>query len=231
MVRSTLDDGPNLRFQETETWKATYPGSGTLSDSRHCAFCSRALAGSSFGRKSSVFGGWMVLRLANFGAPMQNGFCQNGFRDWQSRGTKQIENPGRPRGARGPATVARAERSYQEQLRKQKPPSGFFSSWCVQLQAKSFPVASWQGQVRVLLTDLRYLASISTVNSMLCCSEILRICIMLLVRAAMHPEADVDFCFLCVDVSSCSTAKQHVMSLARAENLPESLACQMLVPN
>jgi hypothetical protein len=128
---------------------------------------------------------------------MQNGFRQNGFCDWQNRGMKQIENPGRPRGARGPAAVARAERSDQEQLRKQcKATQRFFFVVVCATAGESFPVASWQGQVRVLLTDLRYLASISTVNSMLCCSEILHTCIMLLVRAAMQPEADVEWSFL-----------------------------------
>jgi hypothetical protein len=73
---------------------------------------------------------------------MQNGFRQNGFCDWQNRGMKQIENPGRPRGARGPAAVARAERSDQEQLRKQCKATQrfFFVVVCVQLQANPFPL-------------------------------------------------------------------------------------------
>jgi hypothetical protein len=73
-------------FQETEAirWQATYPASGTLSNSRHCAFLlARVLAGIDVGRRLSVLGGWWFSSSANFGGlPMQ----RNGFCDWQSRG-------------------------------------------------------------------------------------------------------------------------------------------------
>jgi hypothetical protein len=130
---------------------------------------------------------------------MQNGCCQNGFCDWQSRGMSRlkIQAGHEVRAVRRP--LPEPKDLTKSNFRKQsKATQRFFFVVVCATAGESFPVASWQGQVRVLLTDLRYLASISTVNSMLCCSEILHTCtcIKLLVRAAMHPEADADLSFL-----------------------------------
>jgi hypothetical protein len=123
----------------------TYPASGTLSNSRHCAFLlARVLAGIDVGRRLSVLGGWWFSSSANFGGglPMQ----RNGFCDWQSRGIGedctywkiQAGHEDEPQAVR--QTVARTENLIGNFA--SKPHNGFSCvvDWWVgvQLQAKSF---------------------------------------------------------------------------------------------
>lgn len=203
-------------FQETETWKATYPAGGTLSDSRHCAFARGARARGIIVRSEVLRLRWLVvLRLANFGAPMQNGFCdwQNGvMRRLKIQAGHEVRAVRRPLPEPGDLTRATSQASH---------PAVFFVVVCATAR-ESFPVLH-PGKASPRPADGFAVPCLDFDGQQhVRCSEILHTCIMLLVRAAMQPEADVDFVFL-VDVS-CSTAKQHVTSLASGES--SRLACQ-----
>jgi hypothetical protein len=169
-------------------------------------FCSRARARGIIIVRSEVLRlRWLVvLRLANFGAPMQNGFCdwQNGvMRRLKIQAGHEVRAVRRPLPEPGDLTRATSQASH---------PAVFFVVVCATAR-ESFPVLH-PGEPSPRPADGFAVPCLDFDGQQhVRCSKILHTCIMLLVRAAMHPEADVDFVFL-VDVSCSSTAKQHVTS-------------------
>lgn len=131
-------------FQETETWKATYPAGGTLSDSRHCAFARGARARGIIVRSEVLRLRWLVvLRLANFGAPMQNGFCdwQNGvMRRLKIQAGHEVRAVRRPLPEPGDLTRATSQASHR------RPPSSFFRCGVCNCTRILSRFASWQGK-------------------------------------------------------------------------------------